>query len=224
MQGSASVHVTKLAAAQRQLDAAIRMTLQDEDELGVHTLAAAAYRILRDLKQKRGRSELCDSLNRSLFYIARDLASGKLRDVPEEMDALSAVLRTLVDAIRRGEVRTKFDVHYFKPIREETAYWRAFNVPSNFLKHADLDADNSLVLDRLDNNDLLLRASAAYADLMGQLTPEMLAYTVFTYIDEWDPPGLSEGMISKLRGASPTHRRQLCLRLVRDSRIPKGAC
>ena len=38
------VHVTKLAAAQRQLTAAIRMFLQGEDDLAVHTVAAACTR------------------------------------------------------------------------------------------------------------------------------------------------------------------------------------
>jgi hypothetical protein len=55
---TATVHLTKLAAAQRQLNAAIRMLLRNEDELAVHTVAAAAFRILRDIKKKHGRGEL----------------------------------------------------------------------------------------------------------------------------------------------------------------------
>jgi hypothetical protein len=41
------------AAAQRQLDAAIRMTLAEEDELAIRTVVAAAYGILRGLKQNQ---------------------------------------------------------------------------------------------------------------------------------------------------------------------------
>lgn len=66
---SATLHLTKLAAAQRQLNAAIRMVLLDIDEVAVHTVVAAAFRILRDVKQTRGRSELSDALNRGLFLV-----------------------------------------------------------------------------------------------------------------------------------------------------------
>jgi hypothetical protein len=41
---SASVHITKLSAAKRQLQAAIRMHFQPEDELAVHTVGSAVYR------------------------------------------------------------------------------------------------------------------------------------------------------------------------------------
>ena len=45
----AELYVNKLEAARRQLDAAIRMFLMDEDCLAIHSLAAASYRVLRDL-------------------------------------------------------------------------------------------------------------------------------------------------------------------------------
>lgn len=42
----ATLALTKVADAQRQLDAAIRMFFAEEDELAIHTAAAAAYRVL----------------------------------------------------------------------------------------------------------------------------------------------------------------------------------
>jgi len=51
---SAQLHVTKLSAAQRQLRAAIRMFFAGEDELAIHTVASAAYRIIADLKGSEG--------------------------------------------------------------------------------------------------------------------------------------------------------------------------
>ena len=89
-QDSSVIAVTKIAAAQRQLDAAIRMMLSDEDELAVHTVAAASYRILRDLKQKRGSSELVDGFARGLYSIARDIMASKMKleDIPVEADRL----------------------------------------------------------------------------------------------------------------------------------------
>ena len=59
-----SVDITKTAAAQRQIDAAIRMMFSGEDSLAVHTVVAAALGIVRDLTKKRGEvSRLEDSLN-----------------------------------------------------------------------------------------------------------------------------------------------------------------
>ena len=50
----AELHITKQAAAQRQLDAAIRLLFLGEDLIAVHTLAAAAHNLLSDLDLKSG--------------------------------------------------------------------------------------------------------------------------------------------------------------------------
>jgi hypothetical protein len=216
---SASIYITKLAAAQRQLDAAIRMVLQDEDELAVHTLVAAAYRILRDLKAKRGRNELSDNFSSGLFYVARDLAIGKLQELPSEIaasDKLASMARAVAAGIQKGDIRTKFDVDAFRLGHAEGVYWRAMNAPANFLKHADSDSDATLALDNVNNDYLLLAASVAYIDLIGQPTPEIQVYTVFRFIDEWAPPWLSESKVARLRSAKPALRRRLCYRLLRD--------
>lgn len=65
---TATVHVTKLAAAQRQLRAAVRMFFAGEDELAIHTVASAAYR-LSDLKADRGRDEVGDYYLTAIFYL-----------------------------------------------------------------------------------------------------------------------------------------------------------
>ena len=44
-----NLYVTKLAAARRQLLEAIRMFFAEQDELAIHTVAAAAHRIIADL-------------------------------------------------------------------------------------------------------------------------------------------------------------------------------
>lgn len=43
------MRVTKTQAAQRQIDVAVRMLFLEEDAIAVHTLASAAFRIVRDL-------------------------------------------------------------------------------------------------------------------------------------------------------------------------------
>lgn len=54
--------ITKTDAARRQIDAAIWMLFRNDDPLAVHTLAMAAFRILRDLAKSRGLEHTLDSM------------------------------------------------------------------------------------------------------------------------------------------------------------------
>ena len=74
----AEIYITKLLAARRQLYAAIRMFFADEDELAIHTVASAAYRVICDLKSQRGRDEVGDYYLTSVFYVVRDYRRGTL--------------------------------------------------------------------------------------------------------------------------------------------------
>lgn len=56
------IRVTKIQAAQRQADTAIRMLFAGEDPVSIHTLAMASFRMLRDLaKHQRSNSFLADT-------------------------------------------------------------------------------------------------------------------------------------------------------------------
>jgi hypothetical protein len=52
----AKINVNKSEAARRQIDTAIRMLFSEEDPLAIHTIAGAAFRILRDLSGKKSDS------------------------------------------------------------------------------------------------------------------------------------------------------------------------
>ena len=95
------VHVTKLAAAQRQLRAAIRMFFAGEDELAVHTVASAAYRILADFKSERGRDEVGDYYLTAIFYCVRDYRRGTLPShLANDPDAMKWI-REMADRLPR---------------------------------------------------------------------------------------------------------------------------
>ncbi len=49
------IRVNKIDAARRQIDAAIRLLFDNDDPVAIHTLAAAGFRIFRDLSDKRGK-------------------------------------------------------------------------------------------------------------------------------------------------------------------------
>jgi hypothetical protein len=46
--------ITKLEAAERQLDCAIELWFRDADQVSIHTLARAAYDIIHDINEHRG--------------------------------------------------------------------------------------------------------------------------------------------------------------------------
>jgi hypothetical protein len=52
------IKVSKLDAARRQLDGAIRVWLQDGDSVVIHTLVCAAYQIVVDINGKKGNKEI----------------------------------------------------------------------------------------------------------------------------------------------------------------------
>ncbi len=96
---SATVHVNKLAAAQRQLRAAIRMYFAGEDDLAIHTVASAAYQLIKDIKMARGKSEAADFYLASIFYAVRDYRRGTLpshmTSDPELMDWVRKLAQVL---------------------------------------------------------------------------------------------------------------------------------
>lgn len=51
---SAKVTVTKLEAARRQIEAAIDLWFQNGDAVSIHTLIAAAHRVVHDLAEREG--------------------------------------------------------------------------------------------------------------------------------------------------------------------------
>jgi hypothetical protein len=53
-QEPAKIQITKLDAARRQLETAITLWFNDDDPVSVHTLTAAAHKILYDLNKHRG--------------------------------------------------------------------------------------------------------------------------------------------------------------------------
>jgi hypothetical protein len=213
----ARIFIKKEAAAQRQLDAAIRMTLNCEDELAIHTVASAAYQILRDLKKKRSRKELSDRLGLGIFLFAKDLASGKIKELPTEITVSQVLVEAIgrvCAAIKNGEVKSENDVIRTLSAPGEKSHWDKFNLPANFLKHADYFPETALALEDVNNDLLLMRATSAYVELMGTgtATAEMLVYFVFRGGDD-------ENMSLKLRTIAKlplAQRRRSCLRLLKE--------
>ena len=137
----AEIHVTKLAAAQRQLRAAIRMFFGGEDELAVHTVASAAYRVIRDLKERRGRDEVGDFYKTMVFYAVRDYRRGTLPRPLADDAELMGYIREWADALPKITANTEYDnVSVSASPELARRFWKDQNKVFNFLKHADHDA------------------------------------------------------------------------------------
>ena len=56
------IRITKIQAAQRQIDFGIRMLFRNEDPVAIHTVVMAGFRVLRDLTKRRGLKEPIESI------------------------------------------------------------------------------------------------------------------------------------------------------------------
>lgn len=225
----AQVFINKLEAARRQLDAAIRMTFANEDELAIHTVAAAAYRIVRDLLHKRGRSDSEELYAAGIYNTARLLATGEIpqaelddlmRDAPQSHDKLMAISEEIKaggDAVTPDKIRVHMD-HM-----DRKAEWSRLSATANFLKHADWGPTH-LSLDDMNNDEILIRACVAYVMAVGQTpdnllqTPEMSAFHIW-WMSRNDRVQLArehgDEFADLMQRLSPSRRRRACLKLIR---------
>jgi FAD/FMN-containing dehydrogenase len=212
---SSRVHVTKLAAAQRQLRAAIRLFFAEEDDLAVHTVASAAYGLITDLKNKRGRDEVADYYLVSVFYVVRDYRRGTLpshfTEDPEAMKWIREIAEQLpfiAESTKVEDVRVA--------VSQETAkqYWLKRNRVANFLKHADRDPRAHVPIDEVDNFHLIMRALVSYGDLVNDdLGPEGLMLSIYSCVvsGNWNQfPRYYQDMASKLAEVAPDKRLAFC--------------
>jgi len=218
---NASLHVNKLSAAKRQIRAAIRMFFRPEDELAVHTVAAAAYGLLKDIKKARGMSEAADAHLTSIFYVVRDYHRGILPshmtsdlDFMNEVRRLADVLSPITADSKLSEVRVTIGPAV------ERQYWNDANKAANFLKHADRDTDQALCLDAINNKLLLAKCCCAYHDVApDDLGNEGFVFQAFiTAGNESYKLGNSsfDALVVSMRRVPPEHHPQLCHKIIEE--------
>ena len=161
----AEIHVTKLAAAKCQLCAAVRIYFAGEDELAVHIVASAAYRLISDLKSQRGRDEVGDYHLTKLFYAVRSYRRGKLpsymTDNPELMQSIHRWAKELpITATSEFE-----NIVALASPGVAQNFWRKRSKIANFLKHTDRDSSAHISMEEVDNLTLLMQAHSSYLDL-----------------------------------------------------------
>lgn len=203
------------------------MTFSGEDALAITTVAAAAYGLLKGLKEKRGEKVLADEWRDNLLGVARSFVRGTLpeRDISAFKESgIWPIVETIAEQIRIAgadkkipDLRFIFEVHIPHPAEKQ--HWTDFNKVPNFLKHADRDHDKSLAADVVQPANLILAACSLYFDLMGRLTPEMEVWSVNELNVNRElalsrPDRLREKMIKALRAAEDEARGSVAIELV----------
>jgi len=148
----ADAAILKEAAAQRQIDAAIRMLfLHGEDLLAIHGVAAAARNILKDLAKKRGVS---------YAHRSRQVLEN-FYQIEYGFDTSDPVVAAQIDLEAKGIEKVAWD---FRTKGE------------NFLKHADKDPRGHLSSADLNTLWVIAEAIWFWDDLNLTRTDEMFIY------------------------------------------------
>lgn len=181
------LHITKLAAAERQLRAAIRLYFAGEDELAIHTVASAAYHLLANLKTERGMDEAASTYLTSIFYVVRDYRRGSLPSDMTSDPEFMKWIRGVADQLPIEKDTKIGDVSVTLPRKLASEFWNRRNKVANFLKHADRDSRASLSLDEVDNLLLLMQCYSAYMDITrSDLGNEGLVFQLFLGANQKD--------------------------------------
>lgn len=224
---TASLHVTKLAAAKRQLQAAIRLFFFEEDELAIHTVASAAYGLLKDLKRDRGQSEAADSYLTTFFYLVRDFRRGTLPAHFTSNPSIMAEVERIADQLSPITADSKLsDIKVTTSPDVEKWYWNENNRAANFLKHANRDTDGTFPLDKIDNNLLLLKCCSAYRDIapddLGNEGRTFEAFTAANNPSHQTTGSSFDSLVDSMRRVPREHRRDLCHKLIIELNASQG--
>ena len=196
------------------------MHFQPEDELAVHTVAAAVYGLLKGIKNSRGMNEAADAHLVSIFYVVRDYRRGTLpahltRD-GEFMDEVRRIAEELSPITADTQL---CDVRVTLGPELERQYWNNANRAANFLKHADRRDEPSLDAEIIDNRLLLLKCFSAYQDVApDDLGNEGLVFQAFIGAEnesfEKQDGNSFASIIASLRKVPAHERGQLCYKVI----------
>lgn len=220
MSKTASIHLTKLAAAQRQLRAAIRMYFGQEDELATHTVASAAYNLLKDIKASRGRDEVADTTAQLIAGLINAYKGGTLPpEMASDTKTMEWIRRVAEHSSPASEVVSS-EIEVSVTPGAQRQYWNKQNKIYNFLKHADRDANSTLPIGDMDNLSLITKATSACEDLIPEcLRGEGFALIVYLSAARESSDGLPleiQSMVSKVREANSEAKLALCGQIARQ--------
>lgn len=234
---SASIYANKLAIAQRQLRAAIRMFFSSEDELAVYAVAYNAYGVLRDLKRGRdgkprpkpneksevyGKEEAHDLYLMAFVQLIREYRQGTLPSDVARNDELVGQLRCASERLPAGAVKPD-DVRVTLSGLNFKSFWTRRSDIGNFLKHADSDPDGLIDLENIDNLELLSQTLRLYLALVpNDLGAEGFVFSVYLSAQPgrtvaWEDARMRQ-QVQNVSELSPSKRLLFCSELIKAYR------
>jgi hypothetical protein len=218
-----SLYINKIAAASRQLNLAIRLFFAKEDELGIHTLAWAAFTILRNLfKHRRGHLFMAEVLRNGIYSMAHQYADGSMsKDMLNRVE--NSALKQVFEKIIREETSEpgeNFDLTRINlPMKNEERAWPSRS--AGFLKHAVKDPSDYLAIDPLrnENENVLIGSCAAYLEIIAIPSPEIIAFCAFWAAkNDADVGEGARRLLLKLKSVEVPARYHLCADFISEAK------
>ena len=214
--------INKLSAAERQLNAAIRMYFMEEDPLAIHTVASASLNLYADLLRMRGKEPALHNIVYGLFRMARDYINGKLSD--DDLSELGEegleAIKPMIEALRKTPDLDIDAIEVSGSHAFVRNFWFDKRKSYNFLKHADRDHDGLLDEASINNEDIIFNAIASSAHLNCPLSSEKeLFYSAMYALDRLENPPKEPEMIWIMMPHSHDEIMHLCRKNLCYSRV-----
>ncbi len=221
---SSKILINKLAAAERQLGAAIRMYFMEEDALAIHMVTSAAYGLYADLLRHRGKDPAFHGVMYGLLSTAKSYIAGDLSDKDLEGwgEGVMEALQPTIDMLKEKPDIDIDEVTVSGPAGAAREFYRDKRQAYNFLKHADHDPDAILDSASVNNEDLIFQAIGCSWHLNCPFTPEKelfhSAMVAFGRLGEDHQVGAIAWFLRSLSHEEVMHlgRRNLCYSRVDD--------
>ena len=173
-----------MEAAGRLLREAIHLFFEQRDELVIHVVGSAAYGILKDLTEHKGRNQAAEVEFSGLFYPIRDYHRGILPSSFQNNPDLMKFIKELAQKYPAIKVSHEFkDFEISMDSTDTRRYWNKHNKVASFLKHANRDPDDRLDMDNVNNLFLLNSACTSCAGLGKILEPEFDVLMIYTAVE-----------------------------------------
>lgn len=159
--------ITKMDAARRQIDAAIRMTFRSEDLLAIYSLGSAGCQIVRDVHMEREKINRRDLLER--IEDVKAMADG------EEKERAALQIGHRRDGEYRPHSHTVANVAASAQAEgfNGTSFWKELNLIYGFLKHARKGEQEVLAVEPPESHvdDMIMFAVLAFLEM--EFTPSV---------------------------------------------------
>jgi hypothetical protein len=167
-----------------------------------------------------GMKEPEDQFSATFLYLIQDFQNGTL---PKCISANTEVMAKIAKFASQFPIGADLNIEDFVVTLDaeaRKAFWKKRNKISNFLKHADKDAEKHMGIYEIDNLFLLMQALAAYTDLVkNDFSAESYVLCLYGSLAIGDAdilPGPFQSIGRDLLELQEDERRSICATLIHE--------